>query len=190
MCHAIRKIEALRRTDPKVAQLLEMLTERVLESETDQAMKPQTEPSTGAQIFDGQPLENELLDLLADKIVERVLSGDRLSVSKVPTDGQMGVTVQSDQKSRSEDSEMIVTLELPPNVEARAVAEAQARGVSVETVLKEAIADHFEDSAESADYSPEQRAQALREWARSHRPSPALSDAVISRESLHGERGR
>ena len=36
---------------------------------------------------------------------------------------------------------MTVRLELPPKVEARAVAEAQARGVSVETVLQEAIAE-------------------------------------------------
>jgi hypothetical protein len=41
---------------------------------------------------------------------------------------------------------MTVTLELPPNVEARAVAEARARRVSVETVLKEAIAERVEDS--------------------------------------------
>lgn len=85
---------------------------------------------------------------------------------------------------------MTVTLELPPNVEARAIAEAQARGVSVETVLTEAIADRFEVSGEGADYSPEQRAQALREWAKSHRPTPPLSDAAISREALYGECGR
>lgn len=57
VCHAIREIEALRSTDPKVAQMLEVLTEGVLESATDQSAK-QPERIAGSHVVGGMRLED------------------------------------------------------------------------------------------------------------------------------------
>ncbi|MGH9630787.1 MAG: helix-turn-helix domain-containing protein [Bryobacteraceae bacterium] len=73
VCHAIRKIEALRNADPKVDHLLETLTERVLGSATDRARK-QLSGGADTEILGNLRLQDGWLDLLADKIAERVLS--------------------------------------------------------------------------------------------------------------------
>jgi hypothetical protein len=92
VCHSIRKIEALKNGDPEIAQLLQTLTERVLETTTE-ATKPDGERSVGQRTFEGLSAEDEWFDLLADKIVE--LSHDRL-FSRVLMDRHQGMTPRSD----------------------------------------------------------------------------------------------
>jgi hypothetical protein len=58
---------------PKVAQLLDALTEQVLGAALDPASK-QVDRTANAQIPRGLRLQDGWLDLLADKIAERLLS--------------------------------------------------------------------------------------------------------------------
>ena len=81
-----------------------------------------------------------------------------------------------------------MTIELPPEIEAGLQAEAKARGVSVDAVLRDLLSPYAQPVSERAPMNPEQRARAFREWAESHRPTPALSSEAISRESIYGER--
>jgi hypothetical protein len=86
---------------------------------------------------------------------------------------------------------MTVTLELKPEVEERIVAEAKARGLSVETY----ILNLLEKEATNGEVgfaltaTPEEWKTAFLEWVRIERPAhPPLSDEAISRESIYGER--
>ena len=86
---------------------------------------------------------------------------------------------------------MTVTLDLKPEVEERIVAEAKARGVSVENY----ILDVLEKEATNGEANfaltstPEEWKKAFLEWVRTERPRrPLLSDEAISRESIYRER--
>lgn len=92
------------------------------------------------------------------------------------------------------------SLSLTPQQAKQLLAEAAARGVTVETLLESIINDsgkatdngdasaaaetgqgHFQRSA-----SPDEWAQALREWAGGHTaPPPPLTDYAVSRESIY-----
>ena len=82
-----------------------------------------------------------------------------------------------------------MTIELPPEIEAGLLAEAQARGVSIDAVLKDLLAPYAQTISNHPPLNPEEHARAFREWASSHRPTPPLSSEAISRESIYGERG-
>jgi hypothetical protein len=84
---------------------------------------------------------------------------------------------------------MTVTLELKPEVEERIVAEAKARGMSVE----EYIQQELEDKSMAPDPSAlpvSDWLQKWNEWLGSHDyiKAPPLSDEAISRESIYRER--
>ena len=86
---------------------------------------------------------------------------------------------------------MTVTLELKPEVEERLVAEAKARGLSVETYILNVL----EKEAPNGEVSfaltaiPEKWKTAFLEWVHTERPAhPPLSDEAISRESIYRER--
>ena len=86
---------------------------------------------------------------------------------------------------------MTVTLELKPEVEERIIAEARARGLSVEDyilhVLEGEVASDTATFSETA--TPEEWEKALLEWVNAARPEhPPLSDEAISRESIYRER--
>ena len=108
---------------------------------------------------------------------------------------------------------MSITLELPPDVEARPIAQAEARGISVEELLEATI--NILLAASDASASVEQHLQswiethlvtetaqplyqtattaewvdAFTTWAGSHSSdAPPLSDEAISRESIYRER--
>ena len=82
---------------------------------------------------------------------------------------------------------MTVTLELPPEIEARFVAEAQAHGVPIDAFLKAYLIQHA-PPVTGSDMSAEEWERQFRAWAESHdRSIPPLSDEAVSRESIYGE---
>jgi hypothetical protein len=84
---------------------------------------------------------------------------------------------------------MIVTIEVPPDIEADLVAQAEAQGLNlrqyVERVLREQI-----PAREGSALSPAERAEAWRQSSRGLPHTPPLSDESISRESIYRHRGR
>ena len=82
---------------------------------------------------------------------------------------------------------MTVTLELPPGIEARFVAEAQAQGVPIDAFLKAYLIQNAPPVA-GREMSAEEWERQFRVWAESHdRSIPRLSDEAVSRESIYGE---
>jgi hypothetical protein len=84
-----------------------------------------------------------------------------------------------------------ITLELSPNIEARLIAQASARSMSVEELLKVTINSLLTASEQSSStvLSPQERAEKFVNWARSHSiKTPPLSDEAMSRESIYRER--
>ena len=85
---------------------------------------------------------------------------------------------------------MTVTLNRPPNLEQAFLAEARAKGVSLdELVLDVLLARQATNPA--AELSPEEWVHQFKAWTRSHAKDdlPLLSDQAISREFIYGERG-
>lgn len=83
---------------------------------------------------------------------------------------------------------MTITLDIPPELEASLVAEAQARGLSLETYVKELLqqAVRARLTADSA------RRMSYEEWERnfeafidSFPQQPLLSDHAVNRESIY-----
>lgn len=91
---------------------------------------------------------------------------------------------------------MTVTLELKPEIEARAVEKAKARGLPVEDYLTSVIEGSLDggegglaSERSSSAITPEQRARAWAEWAASHDlNTPVILDD--SREAIYGDDGR
>ena len=84
---------------------------------------------------------------------------------------------------------MTVTLDLKPEVEQRVVAEAKARGLSVENFILNVLEKDATNGEASfaLTATPEEWKKAFLEWA--ERPAhPPLSDEAISRESIYRER--
>lgn len=85
---------------------------------------------------------------------------------------------------------MPTTLDIEPEVASKIQAQARARGVSVDTYLRELIEGKAASAEPSNGLTPEEKVRALREWAAGHSlNTPLLSDEAISRESMYGERG-
>jgi hypothetical protein len=88
---------------------------------------------------------------------------------------------------------MTVTIELKPEVEERAKAEAAARGLPVEDYLEAVIESQLANGAGgqriAENSTPAQRARAWEEWAAGHSPDTpvVLND---SREAIYGDDGR
>ncbi len=83
-----------------------------------------------------------------------------------------------------------MTITLDPKTEADLRAVAERRHLSVEAYLAEIIAR--EVAAKSASEAPiltgEEKAREFGAWARSHRPTPLLSDDAVSRTSMYPDR--
>ena len=77
-----------------------------------------------------------------------------------------------------------MTIELPPDVQARYLAAARAQGVPVEQYLRDRLIEGVSIDS-TALMTPEQRARAFRDWAEKFPPTPLLSDEAVSRESLY-----
>jgi hypothetical protein len=86
---------------------------------------------------------------------------------------------------------MTITLNLTPETETRLIAQAAARGMSVEELLKAAIDTLLAASEPTLPtvISSQERAEKFINWARSYSiKTPLLSDEAISRESIYRER--
>lgn len=83
------------------------------------------------------------------------------------------------------------TIEIDQSTAARLQARAEAQGMTLSALLQE-IAERLIPEADQSFFvtaTPEERAQAVEEWARQHRSSaPPLPDRAISRESIYRER--
>lgn len=85
---------------------------------------------------------------------------------------------------------MTIILELPPEVEAGARAEAQARGVPLDVVLREALAARFALTITQAEASPkklsaEEWERSFEEWADSFPSVPPIPAETLRRENLY-----
>jgi hypothetical protein len=85
---------------------------------------------------------------------------------------------------------MTVTLNLPPNVEQAFLAEAQAKGVSPDELVRDVLLAR-QQSSTAQGLSPEEWVREFRAWTRSHAKDnlPPLSDEAMSRDFIYGERG-
>ena len=79
---------------------------------------------------------------------------------------------------------MTVTLHLTPELEAGLLAQAQAGGKTPEEYLLSMVEGAI-TPASGRQLTPEQRASAFEAWSAGHRPTPALSDYAVSRESIY-----
>ena len=83
---------------------------------------------------------------------------------------------------------MTVTIELPPEIEAGLVAQAEAQGLPLPQYVEHLLKEQFASYADP-DLSPAERAAAWRESVKGLPHTPPLSDEAISRESIYGDRG-
>jgi hypothetical protein len=91
---------------------------------------------------------------------------------------------------------MAITLELSPETESLLVAQANAQGISVQELLKNAIelllVTSSTESNVPSQFNPdatEEWIQAFTDWANSHSSdTPLLSDEAVSRESIYRDR--
>ena len=92
---------------------------------------------------------------------------------------------------------MTVTIDLPPDIEAGLLAQAQAEGLPVSEYLRNLVHGRLASKAAglaspSAHELPaEEWVRRFEAWTRSHAADdlPLLSDEDISRESIYRERG-
>ena len=91
---------------------------------------------------------------------------------------------------------MTVTIELPADVEAGLLAQAQAQGLDVSDYVRNLVREQVAARAAISDHPahdlpPEEWVRRFEAWTRSHAgdPLPVLSDDAISRESIYRERG-
>jgi hypothetical protein len=82
---------------------------------------------------------------------------------------------------------MTVTIELSPGLEAGLQALAAARGVGLPEYVQQVLEEQVSVRAEQL--SPAERAEAWRMSAEGLPLRPPLTDAAISRDSIHGARG-
>jgi len=85
---------------------------------------------------------------------------------------------------------MAIVLNLPPQAEREFLAEARARGVSVDELLLDVLLTRQSVSS-MANLSPEEWVAEFRNWVGSHSADglPLLSDDAISRDSIYRDRG-
>ncbi len=78
---------------------------------------------------------------------------------------------------------------LPPEVEQAYLAEAQAKGVPIDDVVRDVLIAM--KPVVPAELSPEEWVREFKAWTRSHSTDnlPILSDEAMSRDSIYGDRG-
>jgi hypothetical protein len=84
-----------------------------------------------------------------------------------------------------------VILDLPPSIEQAYLAEAHARGLPLEALVREVLMAHSATaSPQSDEMSPDEWVREFRTWMSSHAGDdfPILSDEALSRESIYAER--
>lgn len=83
---------------------------------------------------------------------------------------------------------MTVTLNLPPHVEQAFLAEARAKGLSLDELVSDVLLARQPSPVE---LSAEEWVREFKTWTRSHIGDdlPLLSDEAISRDSIYRDRG-
>jgi hypothetical protein len=92
---------------------------------------------------------------------------------------------------------MTVTIELPPEIEAGLLAQAQAEGLDVADYVRNLVQKQFAAANGTAqsrrpnELTPEEWIIRFKEWSESpaHANLPVLSDYAMSRESIYEDRG-
>ncbi len=80
---------------------------------------------------------------------------------------------------------MTVTIDLKPEIETRLIAQAKARGLSVEDYLQQELERQI-SRAETTASTPEERVRDWQEFLKQHSiGGPPLPDYAISRESIY-----
>jgi len=78
---------------------------------------------------------------------------------------------------------MTVKLQLKPEVEAELLAQAQARGLSLEAYLEQVLQERSRTMV-PPNIDVAERASAFETWAHSHPLTPPFPDEVVRREQL------
>ena len=85
---------------------------------------------------------------------------------------------------------MTVTVNLPPDVEQAYLAEAQAKGLSLDELVGNLLLS-LQPSPPAHALSPEEWVREFRAWVASHAGNTVvLPDAAMERESIYGDHGR
>jgi hypothetical protein len=85
---------------------------------------------------------------------------------------------------------MTVTLNLPPQVERAYLAEAHARGLSLEELVRDILLAR-QPSPAANQLSPDEWVREFDAWLQSHAGNTVvLPDAAMERESIYGDDGR
>jgi hypothetical protein len=85
---------------------------------------------------------------------------------------------------------MNVTLNLPPQVEQAYLAEAHARGLSLEDLVRDVLLARQPSTAVNQ-LSPDEWVREFEAWLQSHAGNTVvLPDAAMERESIYGDHGR
>jgi hypothetical protein len=85
---------------------------------------------------------------------------------------------------------MILTLNLPPHIEQAFLAEAEARGMSIDDLVRDVLLTR-QPYPSASELPPERWVREFQAWTRSHAADnlPVLSDEAISRDFIYCERG-
>ena len=85
---------------------------------------------------------------------------------------------------------MTVRLNLPPQVEQAYLAEAHARGLSLEELVRDVLLAR-QPPPETNQLSPDDWVREFEAWVQSHAGNTlVLPDAAMERESIYGDHGR
>lgn len=92
---------------------------------------------------------------------------------------------------------MTVTIELPPDIEAGLLAQAQAEGLDVADYVRNLVrrqvtaANPAKSSKPASERSTEEWLREFNDWVRSHAGNTVvLPDEAMERESIYGDHGR
>jgi len=86
---------------------------------------------------------------------------------------------------------MTVTLNLPPQVEQAYLAEAHAKGLSLDDLVLQDVLLARQPSAPANQLPPDEWIREFKAWVESHAGNTVvLPDAAMERESIYGDHGR
>jgi hypothetical protein len=90
---------------------------------------------------------------------------------------------------------MTLTVALTEEEEAKLLAEARARGVSPDAIVRDAIKGFLNKAPQpaqiaTAEMTAEQRARAFVEWAENFPRTALLSDEAVSRDSFYRDNSK
>lgn len=79
---------------------------------------------------------------------------------------------------------MSLKLDIPKETEASLLAQATARGLSLEAYVQQVLQERSRDALPANQLKALERARAFEAWARSHKRNPPLPVQALRRENL------